>query len=170
MNIYLLHRKLRLSNTKVIGRAGQRFRRPGVPAEPTCATKQSSMCDDLLRRKLRLSNKKVQNELVNVSGGLEFLQAAGFQLVFDEADGYVLTDLHISNSLTAMLLLCIQCWSFCRLPASSWCRKMQVGEVLGSCRQCCSTMGYQVQRRVALSPIATACLCGSCTWYPLAAC
>jgi hypothetical protein len=25
---------------------------------------------------------------VNVSGGLEFLQAAGFQLVFDEADGY----------------------------------------------------------------------------------
>jgi UBX domain-containing protein 6 len=39
-------------------------------------------------RKLRLSNKKVQDELVNVSGGLEFLQAAGFQLVFDEADGY----------------------------------------------------------------------------------
>lgn len=38
-------------------------------------------------RKLRLSNKKVQEELVNVSGGLEFLQAAGFQLVFDEADG-----------------------------------------------------------------------------------
>ena len=39
-------------------------------------------------RKLRLSNKKVQDELVNVSGGLEFLQAVGFQLVFDEADGY----------------------------------------------------------------------------------
>jgi hypothetical protein len=30
----------------------------------------------------------VQDELVNVSGGLEFLQAVGFQLVFDEADGY----------------------------------------------------------------------------------
>ena len=35
-----------------------------------------------------MSNKKVQDELVNVSGGLEFLQAVGFQLVFDEADGY----------------------------------------------------------------------------------
>lgn len=30
----------------------------------------------------------MQDELVNVSGGLEFLQAVGFQLVFDEADGY----------------------------------------------------------------------------------
>ncbi len=41
----------------------------------------------LLCRKLRLGNKKIQEEVVNVSGGIEFLQAAGFQLVFDDADG-----------------------------------------------------------------------------------
>ena len=39
------------------------------------------------RRKLRLQNKKIEENLVNVDGGLEFLQACGFQLLFEEDDG-----------------------------------------------------------------------------------
>ena len=39
-------------------------------------------CD---RRKLKLNNKKVQQAVVNVDGGLELLQASGFELVFDES-------------------------------------------------------------------------------------
>lgn len=35
-------------------------------------------------RRLRLSNKRIQETLVDVSGGIEFLQAAGFQLAFEE--------------------------------------------------------------------------------------
>ena len=36
-------------------------------------------------RKLRLNNKKVQQAVVDVDGGLELLQASGFELVFDES-------------------------------------------------------------------------------------
>ncbi|DBB14421.1 TPA: hypothetical protein ACH3X3_004718 [Trebouxia sp. C0006] len=36
-------------------------------------------------RKLKLNNKKVQQCVVNVDGGLELLQASGFELVFDES-------------------------------------------------------------------------------------
>lgn len=36
------------------------------------------------RRRLRLLNKRIQQTVVDVSGGVEFLQAAGFQLVFEE--------------------------------------------------------------------------------------
>ncbi len=36
-------------------------------------------------RKLKLNNKKVQQAVVNVDGGLELLQASGFELVFDES-------------------------------------------------------------------------------------
>ena len=35
-------------------------------------------------RRLRLSNKRIQETVVDVSGGIEFLQAAGFQLAFEE--------------------------------------------------------------------------------------
>ena len=55
---------------------------------PSCFYGTAHLLVLIPHRKLRLSNKKVQDELVNVSGGLEFLQAVGFQLVFDEADGY----------------------------------------------------------------------------------
>ena len=36
-------------------------------------------------RKLSLNNKKVQQAVVDVDGGLELLQASGFELVFDES-------------------------------------------------------------------------------------
>ena len=34
---------------------------------------------------LKLNNKKVQQAVVNVDGGLELLQASGFELVFDDS-------------------------------------------------------------------------------------
>lgn len=37
------------------------------------------------RRKLKLNNKKVEQAVVNVDGGLELLQASGFELVFEDS-------------------------------------------------------------------------------------
>lgn len=38
----------------------------------------------LVYRKLKMNNKKVQDTVVNVDGGLELLQACGFELVFED--------------------------------------------------------------------------------------
>ena len=38
----------------------------------------------LVHRKLKMNNKKVQDTVVNVDGGLELLQACGFELVFEK--------------------------------------------------------------------------------------
>lgn len=53
---------------------------PPLCSCPLCSNRHIFHC-----RKLKLNNKKVEQAVVNVDGGLELLQASGFELVFEDS-------------------------------------------------------------------------------------
>lgn len=76
-------------------------------------------------RKLRLGNKKIQDEVLNVSGGIDFLQAAGFQLVFDDTDGYPHFQLGVVTTCVCSqaffpALACSCCRLCCSVPGGAF--------------------------------------------------
>lgn len=58
-------------------------------------------------RRLRLQNKRVMEDLVNVEGGLEFLQACEFQLEFENDEGFAIfpEDANLDNIRSALAAL-----------------------------------------------------------------